>query len=190
MHGSPAPAQYRALMELLFGTGDRQKREDLLYHHREPILRALSVALSTRCLDECGEPGVLAFYLTTLLDNQWIMMERALVRLMPPEQFLPIGWFHRNLLFSAVEQEKLAAQMPAPGISREDLKERFWNVVNCCVKPGIGRWNRCPIFTGRQAEVLGALQAITATGESFRRFSVIVFFTLPLAYECSDPNSA
>ena len=190
MHGSPAPAQYRALMELLFGTGNRQKREDLLYHHREPILRALSVALSTRCLDECGEPGVLAFYLTTLLDNQWIMMERALVRLMPPEQFLPIGWFHRNLLFSAVEQEKLAAQMPAPGISREDLKERFWNVVNLLCEARDREVEPMPdLYRQARAEVLErALQAITATGEVVPTVQRIVFFTLPLAYECSTPK--
>ena len=37
--GSPTPAQYRALMELLFGSGQRQQKEDQLYHHREPILR-------------------------------------------------------------------------------------------------------------------------------------------------------
>ena len=43
VQGSPTTVQYRALMDLLFGTGERQQREDKLYHHREPILRALSV---------------------------------------------------------------------------------------------------------------------------------------------------
>ena len=81
--GSPSPAQYRALMDLFFGTGRIQRQEDRLYHHREPILRSLSVALSTRCLDECGEPRVLELYLRTLLDNQWVMLDRALAKLMP-----------------------------------------------------------------------------------------------------------
>jgi len=84
--GSPTPTQYRALMDLFFGTGATQQEEDRLYHHRERILRPLSAALSVRCLDECGDPPVLALYLRTLLDNQWIMLERALSRLLSPSR--------------------------------------------------------------------------------------------------------
>ena len=188
--GSPTPAQYRALMKLLFGTGQRQKKEDQLYHHREPILRALSVALSTRCLDECGEASVLAFYLTTLLDNQWIMMERALARLMPPGQALPMGWFDRYLLLPAEVQEALAALMPSPGISREVLKERFWSVVNLLCEARDRVTDCMPdLYRQARAEVLErAIQAITATGEVMPTVDRIVFFTLPLAYECATPK--
>ena len=188
--GSPTPAQYRALMDLFFGTGERQRKEDKLYHHREPILRALSVALSTRCLDECGEPSVLALYLTTLLDNQWIMMERALARLLPPGQALPVGWFDRSLLFSSEEREALAAHMPASGISREDLKERFWSVVNllCEARDRVTE-PMSDFYQQARAEVLErAIQAITATGEVVPTVQRIVFFTLPLAYECATPK--
>ncbi len=188
--GSPTPAQYRALMELLFGTGERQQKEDKLYHHREPILRALSVALSTRCLDECGEPSVLALYLTTLLDNQWIMMERALARLVPTGQALPVGWFDRSLLFSPEEREALAARMPAPGISREELKERFWGVVNLLCEARDRVTESMPdLYRQARAEVLErAIQAITTTGEVVPIVQRIVFFTLPLAYECATPK--
>jgi len=188
--GSPTPAQYQALMELLFGTGERQQREDKLYHHREPILRALSVALSTRCLDECGEPSVLALYLTTLLDNQWIMMERALARLIPSGQALPVGWFDRYILLSAEEQEALAAHMPPPGISREDLKEKFWSVVSLLCESRDRGTERMPdLYQQARAEVLErAIQAITATGEVVPTVQRIAFFTLPLAYECATPK--
>ncbi|MHB8090434.1 MAG: Glu/Leu/Phe/Val dehydrogenase [Syntrophales bacterium] len=189
--GSPTPAQYRALMKLFFGTGERQRKEDKLYHHREPILRALSVALSTRCLDECGEPGVLALYLTTLLDNQWIMLDRALAGLMPPGQALPVGWFDRYLLLSAEEQEALAAHMPSPGINRAELKERFWSVVNLLCEARDRVTERIPDLFYRQAraEVLErAIQAITTTGEVVPTVDRIVFFTLPLAYECATPK--
>jgi len=188
--GSPTPAQYRGLMELLFGTGVRQKKEDQLYHHREPMLRALSVALSTRCLDECGEPSVLALYLTTLLDNQWIMMERALARLMPTGQALPVGWFNRSLMFSAEEREALAAHMPVSGLSREDLKEKFWSVVSLLCEARDRAADPMPdIYRQARAEVLErAIQAITATGEVVPTVQRIVFFTLPLAYECATPK--
>ena len=188
--GSPTPAQYRALMELLFGTGERQRREDKLYHHREPILRALSVALSTRCLDECGEPSVLALYLTTLLDNQWIMMERALARLIPSGQALPVGWFNRYMLLSSEEQEALAGYMASPGISREDLKEKFWSIVSLLCEARDRVTERMPdLYKQAREEVLEcAIQAITATGEVVPTVQRIMFFTLPLAYECATPK--
>ncbi|MEI7671256.1 MAG: hypothetical protein WCK00_04000 [Deltaproteobacteria bacterium] len=188
--GSPTPVQYRALMELFFGTGERQQKEDKLYHHREPILRALSVALSTRCLDECGEPSVLALYLTTLLDNQWIMMERTLARLIPSGQALPVGWFDRYILLSSEEQEALAAHMPPPGISREDLKEKFWTVVSLLCETRDRVTEKMPdLYRQARAEVLErAIQAITGTGEVVPTVQRIVFFTLPLAYECATPK--
>jgi len=190
--GSPTPAHYRALMDLFFGTGERQQKEDKLYHHREPILRALSVALSTRCLDECGEPRVLSLYLTTLLDNPWIMMERALAQLIPSGQALPVGWFDRSMLFSPVEREALAAYIPAPGsgISREDLKEKFWSIVSLLCEARDRVTESMPdLYRQARAEVLErAIQAITATGEVVPTVQRIVFFTLPLAYECATPK--
>lgn len=188
--GSPSPAQYRALMELLFGSGKRQQEEDRLYHHREPILRAMSIALSTRCLDECGEPSVLALYLTTLLDNQWIMMERALARLLPAGQALPVGWFNHSLLLSSEEQEALVAHMPPSGISREDLKEKFWSAVNLLCNARDRATEDLPeLYRQARAEVLErAIQAVTATGDVVPTVQRIVFFTQPLAYECATPK--
>ncbi|HNU71243.1 MAG TPA: hypothetical protein PKL48_05965 [Thermodesulfobacteriota bacterium] len=188
--GSPTPAQYRALMELLFGTGERHHKESQLYHHREPILRALSVALSTRCLDECGDPAVLSLYLTTLLDNQWIMMERALAHLRSPGQAMPVGWFDRYILLSSEEQQALSALMPSPGISREDLKEMFWSVVSLLCEARDRVVKDVPtIYQQARVEVLErAIQASTATGEVIPTVQRIVFFTLPLAYECATPK--
>lgn len=188
--GSPATSQYRALMELLFGNGERQRKEEMLYHHREPILRALSVALSVRCLDECGEPRVLALYLTTLLDNQWIMMEQELSRLMPVGQALPVGWFDRSLMFSPDEREALMAHMPPPGINREELKERFWSVVNLLCEARDRSTEPLPdLYRHARLEVIErAIQAITAVGEVVPTVQRIMFFTLPLAYECATPK--
>lgn len=188
--GSPTPAQYRAVMQFLVRSGELQQKENKLYHHREPILRALSVALSTRCLDESGEPSVLKLYLTTLLDNQWIMMERALANLMPVGQALPVDWFDPSLLFSPEERETLAAHMPEPGLGREELKERFWSVVNLLCDAMERVVERVPdCYLQARAEVLErAIQAITATGEVVPPAQRIKFFTLPLTYECATPK--
>lgn len=188
--GSPTPAQYRAVMQFLVRSGELQQKENELYHHREPILRALSVALSTRCLDECGEPGVLKLYLTALLDNQWIMMERALAHLMPVGQALPVDWFDPFLLFSPEEQEALAAHMPEPGLSREGVKERFWSVVNLLCDAMDRVVEGVPDFyLQARAEVLErAIQAITAIGEVVPPAQRIMFFILPLTYECATPK--
>jgi hypothetical protein len=177
-------------MELLFGAGELQEREDRLYHHREPILRALSVALSTRCLDECGEPSVLALYLTTLLDNQWIMMERALSRLLPLGQAQPVGWFDRSMLFLPGEREALASLMPPPGISREDLKERFWSVVNllCEARDRVNMDLPDPCRQARAEVLERAVRAITGTCEVVPTVDRLIFFTLPLAYECATSH--
>ena len=133
---------------------------------------------------------MLALYLTTLLDNQWIMMERALARLIPSGQALPVGWFDRSLLLSSEEQEALAAHMPPPGISREDLKEKFWSVVSLLCEARDRVTERMPdLYRQARAEVLErAIQAITATGEVVPTVQRIVFFTLPLAYECATPK--
>lgn len=188
--GSPPPTQYRALMELFFGTGPIQQLEDRLYHHREPILRALSVALSVRCLDECGEPPVLALYLRTLVDNQWIMLERALARLLPPGQALPVGWFDRRLLLSDAERQALAALAPTGPMSREAVRDSFWGIVNVlCEARDRGTDSLPEMYRRARAEVLErAVRAITATGEVLPTVDRIVFFTLPLGYECATPK--
>lgn len=188
--GSPTPAQYEALMDLFFGHGEVQRQEERLYHHREPILRSLSVALSTRCLDECGEPRVLELYLRTLLDNQWILLERALARLLPPGQALPVGWFEPQLLLSLPEQQALAALVPAPGLGREGVQETFWSIVNILCEARDRRAEAWPELIRRaRIEVLEqAIRAITGTGEVVPPVDRIKFFTLPLSYECATPK--
>ncbi|MBE7504330.1 MAG: hypothetical protein HS113_29375 [Verrucomicrobiales bacterium] len=188
--GSPPPAQYEALMDLFFGRGEVQRQEDRLYHHREPILRALSVALSTRCLDECGEPRVLELYLRTLLDNQWILLERALARLLPPGQALPVGWFAPDLLLAWPEQQTLAALMPGTGLGREGVQEAFWGIVNVLCEARDRAMDALPALIRRaRIEVLGrAIRAITSTGEVVPTVDRLQFFTLPLSYECATPK--
>jgi len=188
--GSPRPAQYRALMDLFFGTGEVQRREDRLYHHREPILRSLSVALSTRCLDDCGEPRVLDLYLRTLLDNQWIMLERALARLVPAGQSLPVGWFHGDLLLSSDERQALAMLIPTGNLGREALRESFWSVISILCDARDRPTDSLPdLYRQARTEVLErAIRAITETGDVIPTVDRLVFFTLPLGYECATPK--
>jgi len=188
--GSPSPAQYRALMDLFFGTGRIQRQEDRLYHHREPILRSLSVALSTRCLDECGEPRVLELYLRTLLDNQWVMLDRALAKLMPDGQSLPVDWFHDDLLLSPDERQALAALIPAAVPGRETLKESFWSVVNILCDARDRSTGSLPdLYRRARTEVIErAIRAVTETGDVMPTVDRLIFFTLPLSYECATPK--
>jgi glutamate dehydrogenase/leucine dehydrogenase len=188
--GSPTPAQYREIVDLFFGTGEIQQNEDQLYHHREPILRVLSVALSTRSLDDCGEPEVLAMYLKTLLDNQRIMMEAALLRRLPRGQALAMDWFDRAPLLSSAQERRLAALMPASGITRDKVKENFWEIVNilCEAKADIPRDTTDPYMQARKEVLERATRAITSAADLLPCVDRIVFFTLPFTYECVTPK--
>jgi len=188
--GSPSPAQYRMLMDLFFGTGETQRQENRLFHHREPILRSLSVALSTRGLDECSDPQVLELYLRTLLDNQWVMLEQALARLTPDGQSLPVGWFHSDLLLSPDERQALAALTPTAGLGREALKDRFWSVVNILCDARDRSTDSLPdLFRRARTEVIErAIRAVTETGDVIPTVDRLIFFTLPLCYECATPK--
>ncbi len=190
LRGSPRPSQYRALMDLFFGTDDVQSRENRLFHHREPILRSLSVALSTRSLDECGEPRVLELYLRTLLDNQWVMLERALARLMPDGQSLPVGWFHGDLLFLPDERQALAALVPTASLGREALRDAFWSVVNILCDARDRSTDSLPdLYRQARTDVIErAIRAITETGQVIPTVDRLAFFTLPLCYECATPK--
>ena len=186
----PTPDQYRELIDLFFGGGETQQIEDQLYHRREPILRTLSVALSARSLDECGEPAVLEFYLRTLLDNQRISLEAALLRRLPPGQPLPMDWFDRAPLLSRDQERRLAALLPGPAITRDKVREHFWEVVTilCEAKAGLPRYTPDPHLQARKDVLERATRAITAAGDLLPSCDRIIFFTLPYAYECVTPK--
>ncbi len=188
--GSPSPGQYREVIDLFFGTGETQQNEDQLYHRREPILKALSVVLSARSLDECGEPEVLATYLKTLLDNQRVMLETALLRRLPRGQALALDWFERAPLLSREHERALAALMPGPGTTRAQVKEKFWEVVNllCEAKADLPRFITDPYLQARKEVLERATRAITATAELLPPVDRILFFTLPFTYECVTPK--
>ena len=188
--GSPTAAQYREIIDLFFGTGEIQQNEDQLYHHREPVLKALSVVLSARSLDECGEPEVLATYLKTLLDNQRIMLEAALLKRLPRGQALALDWYERAPLLSREHEHALSALMPGHGTTRAKVKERFWEVVNilCEAKAEIPRFTPDPYLQARKEVLERATRAITATGQLLPSVDRIVFFTLPFTYECVTPK--
>lgn len=188
--GAPTSGQYRALMDLFFGTGPTQQEEDRRYHHREAILRALSLALSVRCLDECGEASVLGLYLRTLLDNQWIMLERALTRLLAPGQALPVGWYQRHLLLSAADQQTLAGLVPTSNLSREEVRETFWGIVKllCDARDQVPAGLPELQAQARTAVLERAIRAITVAGDVVPTTDRLLFFTLPLAYECATPR--
>lgn len=188
--GTPSPGQYREVIDLFFGTGEIQQNEDQLYHRREPILKTLSVVLSTRSLDECGEPEVLATYLKTLLDNQRIMLEAALLPRLPRGQALAVDWFERAPLLSREHERALSALMPVPGTTRAQVKEKFWEVVNllCEAKADLPRFITDPYQQARKEVLERATRAITGGGDLLPPVERIVFFTLPFTYECVTPK--
>lgn len=187
--GPPTPAQYRQLLDLFFGRGETHRTEDQLYHHREPVLRVLSVALSARTLDDCGEPELLGFYLRTLLDNQRIMLEAALVPKLH-DRPLPVDWFERQPLLSAAHEQRLAALMPFPGITRDKVKENFWEIVNILAeaKATLPRYTPDPGLQARKEVLERATRAITSAADVVPSAERISFFTLPYAYECVTPR--
>ncbi|MBN2508044.1 MAG: hypothetical protein JXQ71_15260 [Verrucomicrobia bacterium] len=187
---APTPAQYRQIIELFFGTGEIQQNEDQLYHHREPILKSLSIALSARSLDDCGEPEVLAFYLRTLLDNQRLMLEAAMLGRLPRGQALPLDWFDRARLLSPEQERRLATLTPGPGITRDKVKEHFWEVVKvlCEAKGAMPRFTPDPWLQARREVLDRATRAITVAAELLPSADRILFFTLPFAYECVTPK--
>ncbi len=190
--GSPSPAQYRQIVDLFFGTGEVQQNEDSLFHHREPILRVLSVALSAHCLDECGDPEVLAFYLKTLLDNQRIMIETILLRRLPPGQSLPVDWFERAAPLAPHLEQQLGAQLPAPPktLTREEVADRFLTIVNLLFEAlaKVPEDTPDPYLRARRELLDLAIRAITSTGDVLPSVERIVFFTLPFTYECVTPK--
>lgn len=187
--GPPTPAQYRQLLDLFFGRGETHRTEDQLYHHREPVLRVLSVALSARTLDDCGEPELLSFYLRTLLDNQRIMLEAALVPKLH-DRPLPVDWFERQPLLSDEHEKRLGALMPFPGITRDKVKENFWEIVNILAeaKANLPRYTPDPGLQARKEVLERATRAITSAADVVPSADRIVFFTLPYAYECVTPR--
>lgn len=188
--GSITPAHYREIINLFFGTGETQQNEDQLYHHREPILRRLSQAMSARSLDDCGEPEVLAFYLQTLLDNQRIMMEDALLKKLSSGQPLPLDWFERAPLLSREQEQRLAALIPSPDITRDKVKESFWEIVNilCEARADTPRYTPDPFLQAKKEVLERAINAVTSAGELLPSAERIAFFTLPLTYECVTPK--
>lgn len=190
--GSPAPAQYREISDIFFGTGEVQQNEDQLYHHRDPILRSLSIALSMRRLEDCGDPQLLAFYLKTLLDNQRVMLEAAALKRLPPGSALPVDWFDRAGLLSPAAQSRLAGLMPPPQAPPDDVRRRFTQIVEVlsAERAQIPRQAREPLQWARADLLELALSAITNVGEVVPPVERLLFFTLPYTYECVTPKLA
>lgn len=187
--GAPTPAQYRKVLDIFFGRGETHQTEDQLHHHREPVLRALAVALSARTLDDCGEPELLEFYLRTLLDNQRIMLEAALLPRLG-DQPLPVDWFRRLPLLTSEHERRLAALRPFPGITRDKVKENFWEIVNILAeaKASLPRYTPDPHLQARKEVLERATRAITSAADVVPSSERIVFFALPYAYECVTPR--
>jgi glutamate dehydrogenase/leucine dehydrogenase len=187
--GTPSAAQYRDVLDLFFGRGETQQTEDQLYSHRESILRILSVALSARSLDDCGEPDLLAYYLRTLLDNQRITLEAAVVQRLQGQP-LPLDWFERAPLLARDQERRLWALFPTPGMTRDKVKENFWEVVNILAeaKAELPRYTPDPHLQARKEVLERATRAITSAGEVIPSSDRIIFFTLPYAYECVTPR--
>lgn len=188
--GSPSAAQYRALTDLFFGTGEIQQNEDQLFHHREPILRAMGIALTTRRLADCGEPQVLAFYLKTLLDNQRIMMEAAILKRLPQGKALAVDWFERAPLLSAQTQAALAALMPEAGISRDEVRRRFEKIAQLLAeaRAQTPKRTRDPYWQARSNVLDLAIGALTAISDVIPSVDRVWFFTLPFTFECVTPK--
>lgn len=188
--GTPSTEQYRAILDLFFGGGETQQTEDQLFSRRESVLRELSVALAAPSLDECGEAGVLGFYLRTLLDNQRIMLESALLGKLPAGQALPIDWFDRAPLLKPELERRLSQLMPTPGITRDKVKENFWEVVKILreAKAELPRPASDVHWQARKEVLELAARAITSAGGVLPSCARIVFFLLPYTYECVTPR--
>jgi len=204
-HGSPPAPQYREIINLFFGTGDAQRQEQTLFHHREPILRALSVALSAECLDECGDPEVLSLYLRTLLDNQRVILQALLMRRLPPGEPLPVDWFQRAAPLTRAEERKLAALMPSGpldrgvspalspksgGLTPQDVPQRFLSAVDVLfdAMAKVPDNPADPYQTARRELLELAIRAVTSAGKVIPSVERIVFFTLPFIYDCATPK--
>jgi hypothetical protein len=189
-HGSPSPAQYSEIVDLFFGTGEVQQNEDALFHHRETILRVLSVALSAHGLDECGDPEVLAFYLRTLLDNQRVTLESILLRRLPAGQSLPVDWFARATPLSRDEECQLTRLFPDSPMNRDQVGDGFLAVVNIlyAAMTRVPEDSLDPFLLGKRDFLELAIRAITSTGGVLPATERIIFFTLPFAYECATPK--
>jgi len=188
--GWPAPAQYRAVINLFFGTGDRQREEQHLFHHREPILRALSVALSAQCLDECRDPEVLSLYLRTLLDNQRVMLQALLMPKLPPGEPLPVDWFERGMPLTRTEERALAALVPACPLEPEEVAQRFLSAVDVLFEAlaKVPSNPAGPCNVARHELLQLAIRAVTAKGDVVPPAERILFFTLPYTYDCATPR--
>jgi glutamate dehydrogenase/leucine dehydrogenase len=150
----------------------------------------LSIALSARSLDECGEPEVLRFYLLTLLDNQRIMLEAALRSRLPSGEPWPIDWFERAPLLSKAQEKRLLQLCPAPGITRDKVKENFWEIVQILAeaKAELPRYTPDPHLQARKEVLERASRAITSAGDVLPSCERLAFFTLPYSYECMTPR--
>lgn len=187
--GFPGPAQYRALITVFFGSGDTQQEEDRLFHHRERVLRALSVALSAQRLDECGDPEVLSLFLKTLLDNQRVMLEAILLPRLPAGDSLPVNWFSRCALLSRGQEERLSALSPAGPLAHAEVERRFRAAAAVLVEALEARATEEDPYSEARRELLQlALSAITSAGEVIPPARRILFFTLPFTYDCATPK--
>jgi hypothetical protein len=188
--GCPSPLQYHQITNLFFGTGEIQQNEDQLFQHRESILKPLSTALSVPCLDECGDPGVLALYLKTLLDNQRIVMRASLVGKFQPGQALPMDWMDAMDLLDREAQEQLMQLMPKGGASRESVKESFWQIARILtqIRTNLVHQPTDP-YTAAKTEILErSIRAIVSVGGLVPSVDRILFFLLPYTYECVTPK--
>ncbi|HEY5914926.1 MAG TPA: hypothetical protein VJA21_30405, partial [Verrucomicrobiae bacterium] len=188
--GSPSPAQYRAIIDLFFGAGETQQQEQSLFHHREPLLRALSVALSAQCLDECGDAEVLSLYLKTLIDNQRIMVETLLLRRLPAEESLPVDWFERCAPLSVAQERQLAALAPSAPLTKDEVAGRFLAIVDILFEAlGQAAETTTEPYQAARGDLLQlAIRAITSSSDVMPSVERIVFFTLPFTYDCATPK--
>ncbi len=188
--GWPAPAQYRALINVFFGSGEVQQQEDRLFHHRERILRALGVALSAQCLEDCGDPEVLTLYLKTLLDNQRVMLQALLLARVPPGESLPVDWFERCAPLSRAAEKRLEELSPSGPLDKEHLARRFLSIVEVLfgALSAAPEQPEHPYQAARRELLQLAIRAITSAGEVLPPVERIVFFTLPYIYDCATPK--
>jgi glutamate dehydrogenase/leucine dehydrogenase len=188
--GFPKPEQFREIVNMLFGSGKTQRAEDQIFHHREPILRSLSAALSTGRLDESGDPLVLSLYLRVLLDNQAKMMKAALMTGMSLDETLPADWFDKFPLLSSRQEADLAAMLPMADTSKPEAKRRFVHILeiltelkNVLPAKAEGR------YSAARGEVIElAICAITSAGGIIPSVERIRFFVSPFTFECVTPK--
>ena len=187
--GTPAPEQFRKIVNLFFGAGETQQTEDQVFHHREPLLRRLAAALSTQCLLESDDPQLLEFCILTLLDNSRRMMKGAMMRHIPPYEPLPPDWPESCPLLLPEQEAAIKSLLP-PATTSQAIRRSFVKLHDILLEalkalpPGLN----APWPNARRELLAQIVKALEDSGGILPSVERLRFFLTPFTIECLTPK--